>query len=142
MTEGLTIAAVDPDDDYLGVEIHASNGRFAGSARIYAGLDELSELASRIAGFPKNDQDQRSHEFGSRDPSIAGGYCSITLRCLDRAGHVCVDVALEDDEGRYSPGLAQFSLKTEAAALDQFVERLRAVQRERSGFATLACRSA
>ena len=33
---GLTIKIVGPDDDYLGIDIHAANIRFA--ARIYADL--------------------------------------------------------------------------------------------------------
>jgi hypothetical protein len=57
MLPGLTIKVVDPDDDYLGIEICASSDRFAGSAQIYAGLQELSELAARIAGFPSNPND-------------------------------------------------------------------------------------
>ena len=42
MDPGLTVTALDPDEDYLGIEVSASNDRFAGSAWIYAGLKELS----------------------------------------------------------------------------------------------------
>ena len=52
MASGLTIKVVDPDDDYSrNRDIYASNDRFAGSFKIYAGLEELSEFAARIAGF-------------------------------------------------------------------------------------------
>ena len=71
--EGLTIEAVDNDGDYLGIEIRASNGRFAGYAWIYAGTDELSEFAAHIAGFPASFEDRRSYEFGSSDQNTAGG---------------------------------------------------------------------
>lgn len=134
---GLTITAVDADDDYLGIEIHASNTRFAGSTRIYAGVAELSELAGKIEGFPRAYEDCRVHEFGTTDPSFAGGFCSITLRCLDRAGHVGVDVMMEDDEGAYAPAQAQFSFQTEAAAVDRFIENLRIIEKARSGEALL-----
>jgi hypothetical protein len=54
MTRGLTIRAVDPDEDYLGIEVSASNERFAGSTWIYAGVEELSELAAQMEGFPRS----------------------------------------------------------------------------------------
>ena len=135
---GLIITAVDTDADYLGIEIHASNDRFAGSAWIYAGLEELSECAGKIEGFPRAYEDHRAHEFGTRDSSFAGGFCGITLRCLDRAGHVGVDVLIQDDDSRYAPAQAQFSFRTEAAAVDQFTERLRIIERDRRGTASLA----
>jgi hypothetical protein len=73
MTEGLRIRIVDPDDDYLGIEIQVSNGRFAGSTRIFAGLQELTEFSAKIAGFPANPDDERIYEFGSREPQTAEG---------------------------------------------------------------------
>jgi hypothetical protein len=138
MEPGLTIKALDPDEDYLGIEVAASNERFAGSAWIYAGVEELSELAAKMDGFPRSYDDRRTHEFGNRDPAFAGGFVSITLRCLDRAGHVAVDVVVEDDAGRYSRAYAGFSFQTEPAALDHFIERLRKVERDRFGSASLA----
>jgi hypothetical protein len=72
---GITITAVDPDPDYLRIEIEAWNSCCGGSARIYAGLDELAEFAAEITGFPISTNDSRRHEFGSRDRKYAGGYC-------------------------------------------------------------------
>src|SRR5579859_555626 len=97
MLTGLTIRAVDPDEDYLGIEICASNERFAGSTRIYAGVDQLSEFASKMEAFPRSHEDHRTYEFGTLDSAFAGGFCSISLRCLDKAGHVGVALVLEDD---------------------------------------------
>jgi hypothetical protein len=134
--QGLTITAVDQDEDYLGIEIRASNGRFAGYAWIYADNQELSEFAAQIAGFPSSYQDQRSYEFGDADQATAGGYCSLKLRCRDRTGHVAVDVFI--DAGRSdAPEAARFSFETEPAALDRFVHNLRAAERERAGMAIL-----
>lgn len=137
MERGLTIRAIDPDEDYLGIEVAASNDRFAGSAWIYAGIEELSELAATIEGFPRSFEDRRTHEFGNRDPAFAGGFVSVTLRCLDRAGHLAVDLILEDDAGRYPRAHAEFGFQTEPAALDHFVESLRKVERDRYGSASL-----
>jgi hypothetical protein len=134
--EGLTIEAVDNDGDYLGIEVRASNGRFAGCAWIYAGNDELSDFAAHITGFPASLQDLRSYEFGSPDQTTAGGYCSLEFRCLDRTGHVIVDVFL-DGKLKDAPESARFSFKTEPSAIDQFVLSLRRVDNDRTGDATL-----
>jgi hypothetical protein len=71
MASGMIVKLAALDDDYFGFEIYASIDRFAGSAHIYAGLQELSEFATCIAGFPSNPEDERVYEFGSRAPSIA-----------------------------------------------------------------------
>ena len=137
MERGLTITALDPDEDYLGIEIVASNERFAGSAYIYAGVDELSELAAKLDGFPHSSDDRRAHEFGNRDPAFAGGFVSIAWHCLDRAGHLGVDLVLEDDASRYPPAHAAFSFQTEPAAVDHFIEDLRKIESNRFGSASL-----
>jgi hypothetical protein len=79
------------------------------------------------------------HEFGTRDPSFAGGFCGISLRCLDRGGHVAVYIDIQDDGSRCAPAQAQFSFATEPAAIDRFVQRLREIERDRSGSASLVC---
>lgn len=135
--QGLRIKVVDPDDDYLGIDIQAANPRCAGSARIFAGLHELSTFANQIRGFPASVQDERVYEFGSRDRSIAGGYCKLHLRCVDHAGHPAVEIMVEDDERWYPFGHAELSIKVEAAGIDRFVERLFEIEREKSGEATL-----
>jgi hypothetical protein len=76
LPEGFEISAVDPDADYLGIEIRASSGRFAGSTRIYAGLHELSEFAAEIEGFPMNSDDRRTHEFGKGGRNMRGDFAA------------------------------------------------------------------
>lgn len=132
---GLTISVVDPDPDYLGIEIGACNERFAGRAAIYAGLRELSDFASRIAGFPSRVPDQRTYEFGSRDVGCAGGFCGIRFRTIDKAGHAALDVDIEDDDDMHSS--ARFSIPVSPAAIDRFVLALRAIESARSGTADL-----
>ena len=137
LTQGLRIMVVDPDDDYLGIDIRAANNRFAGTARIYAGLNELSEFANQIRGFPANIYDERTYEFGTPDPSKAGGYCKLRFQCVDHAGHVVMAIVVEDDDHWYPPGNAELSFGVEAAEIDRFVARLREVEQERSGEAVL-----
>jgi hypothetical protein len=135
--EGRRIKVVDPDDDYLAVDIQAANRRFAGTAPIYAGLDELSKFANQIRGFPANIQDERMYEFGSPAPSVAGGYCRLRFQCDDHAGHVLIAIVVENDDDRYRPGKSKLNFRAEPAAIDRFVERLREVELERSGEAVL-----
>ena len=137
MERGLTITILDPDEDYLGIEVVASNERFAGSAYIYGGVEELSQIAEKMGGFPRSCDDRRTHEFGNRDPAFAGGFVSITLRCLDHTGHLAVDLVLEDDAGRYPRASAAFGFQTEPAALDYFIDGLRKIERDRFGSASL-----
>ena len=137
MTYGLTITAVDPDPDYLGIEIHVCNARFVGSTWIYAGLTDLTDLATLITGYPTNFEDERSYQFGTREPGFAGGFCGIRLRCLDRAGHVSVTVDIEDDGVRYGPASARVLFNTEPAAIDRFADALREVELSRAGEAVL-----
>lgn len=137
MGAGLSVLVVDPDDDYLGIDVRASNGRFAGTARIVAGLTQLGEFAALVAGFPTGPDDRRSFEFGTRDPRYAGGFVSITLRCVDRAGHAEVEVVVEVDEQHHAKASARPSFPVEAADIDRFAIALGVVERERSGNATL-----
>jgi hypothetical protein len=138
MTEGLRIRIVDPDDDYLGIEIQVSNGRFAGSTRIFAGLEQLTEFSAKIAGFPTHPDDERIYEFGSRESKIAGGYGRMRFHCIDHKGHAAIEVILEDDDKYYSAASARLSLQVEAADIDRFIKRLRELQKERSGEAVLS----
>jgi len=133
MEAGLKITVVDPDDDYLGIEIRAWNDRFAGTTRIFAGLEDLSELAAQIAGFPARIPDERTFQFGTRDPHYAGGYCGLCFRTVDSVGHAVVEIDVQDDDQLYSPGISKFSIPVEAAAVDRFVIGLRTVQAARSG---------
>ena len=137
VAQGLRVTVVDPDDDYLGIEIQARNDRFAGSTRIYAGRNELGEFADRIAGFPSHPGDERAYEFGSLNPKVAGGYSSLRFRTIDGAGRSVLDVRLEDDGSQYAPAAATFSFHVEAAAIDLFIQQLRAVGKRRSGEAVL-----
>jgi len=134
---GLIIRIVDRDPDYLRIEIQASSHRFSGSARIYAGLTDLSEFANEIAGFPLNLQDRRTFEFGSPDPGLAGGYCAVSFYCIDRAGHARVDVVIEDDNRREKVESAKFGFPVLAADVDRFTFELRQLEQDQRAEAVL-----
>ena len=137
MEPSLRISVVDPDEDYLGIEVAAASTRFAGTTRIYAGLDELSTLASRIERFPTAVHDERQYEFGSTEPGVAGGFARLRLFCVDGVGHAAIEVTLEDDTSWHDAAFAKFSFHIAAGDLDRFVARLRDIEQQRYGEAIL-----
>jgi len=137
LPEGLSIMVVDPDPDYLGVEIAASNGRFACSTRVFAGLDELGEIADALAGFPASMNDTRMVELGTVNRTHAGGYVRVSFDTTDTLGHARVAIECVDDDDLYSSGSAAFEFPVEPAGIDRFVTALRAVQSHRTGTAKL-----
>jgi len=133
----LKITVVDVDDDYLGITVAASSGRFSGTAYIYAGLHELSALAACIAGFPAGSDDARHFEFGSRDSRIAGGFADLRLHCLDGAGHAQLAISFEDDTQFHRPASSSFTFPIAAADIDRFVRQLHSIENARAGDAVL-----
>jgi hypothetical protein len=137
MKQGLTISVVDPDDDYLGIEIRAANHRFAGTTRIYAGLDELSAFAAQIVGFPKSPHDERTVTFGHTDPGWAGGHARLRFHCTDGSGHTAIEIDIADDDDFHAAAAATFSIPVQPADLDRFLGTLRRLERDQCGEAVL-----
>lgn len=128
---------IDPDPDYLGIEVFASSDRFAGTTRIYAANDELSDFCRGIEGFPNRTEDQRSHLFGTREPGCAGGFCELRFFCTDGSGHVAIRVEVGDDQARNSDGFGRFTIPTLPAEIDTFIVALKRIELNRSGEAAL-----
>lgn len=123
----LIITVWDRDPDYLGIDIRAANERYSGTARIYAGINDMSELADVIAGFPTTPHDEREYLFGSQEPGFAGGFCSLQFRCTDGAGHARVEITIADDDSFHEPANAKFGFQVSAATIDRFVVSLRQI---------------
>ncbi|MHC1713618.1 MAG: hypothetical protein AB9872_15835 [Solidesulfovibrio sp.] len=128
MTNCLKIVVTYRDSDLLEIEIFASSARFAGSTSVYVGLDQLTEFAELIAGFPISPEDQRRYIFGTKDKGFAGGYCVLRFFCLDRTGHAAMEVEFEDDAGQYSEASAKFTIPVLPYDIDEFVRELRLSQ--------------
>jgi len=137
LATGLKITVVDPDQDYLGIEVAASNGRFSCSSRIFAGLEELGEIADALAGFPASVSDAREVQLGTPDPKYAGGHVRLSFSATDSLGHARIAIECLDDDQRYSSASAAFDFPVEPAGIDRFVAALRSVQSHRSGVAKL-----
>jgi hypothetical protein len=127
MTSYLRIVVTDPDPDFLGIEIFASSARFSGATRVYAGLDQLTEFAEVIAGFPTSPEDRRRYLFGTKDKGFAGGYCALRFFCRERAGHAAVDIEFEDDSVFCSEASGKFTITVLPADIEKFASKLRMV---------------
>jgi hypothetical protein len=133
----LQISVVDPDDDYLGIEVFASSGRYSGTTRLYAGDSEVAGMTAGIEGFPRTTQDEFLTEIGIKGRTFAGGYCSIRFYCADGTGRVAIDVDMEDDDIRFLAGSSTFTIETVATEIDRFVRQMQRLVQSRRGTACL-----
>ncbi|HEX5701659.1 MAG TPA: hypothetical protein VFX97_00400 [Pyrinomonadaceae bacterium] len=127
MSGNLIITVWDRDPDYLGIDIRATNERYSGTARLYAGINAMSELADVITGFPTTPHDEREYVFGTQKPGFAGGFCSLQFRCTDGVGHAHVEIMMQDDATYHEPANASFGFPVTAAGIDLFVPKLRQI---------------
>lgn len=143
MDTGVTITAIDHADDYLGVSLTASNGRFAGSiGKIYTDSAELSQFASRLEGFPNSSTDERTLQLGASDVSGVTGLVEMEFRVVDVVGHAALRIRIVTAGWTGTtpgpiPESAEFSMLVHPASVDRFLEQLRALASGGSGVARL-----
>ena len=96
-------------------------------------------MAEAIKGFPCGASDVRDLEFGTFDPSHAGGGVRLHLYCTDSVGHSAIDVKLRRDacKGLGMPESVALKLPVEAAAVDLFVTQLGSIDTEQIGATAL-----
>jgi len=126
--------------DIDAVEIHASawNGNFGGSTLLWVAQGQLAEIADAISGFPANVGDIREVTLGAFGPQFAGGAMSLSFSCIDLAGHCNVMIIIEAEFGKSSATeRAEILGRFEPAAVDRFVEELRALNAVLRGSASL-----
>lgn len=99
----LQFAIVWNDEDLQEVVISASSGLFSGQVNLYAGWNELKEIAERLRGFPSNRDDKREFTIG-QDNLSGYGTASLRLYCVNSRGHVAVEVTLHTNPANSSDG--------------------------------------
>ncbi len=126
---------------YFVIEITAASERFSGSTSVRVGVEQLTEFANEIAGFPVSPEDTRNYEFGLSDSFNVRGYCKLRFCCIDLVGHAMVDLEFVDDSDCYpesSAGAsAKFSIPIQANDIDRFINHLRSIEKTQSGEACL-----
>ncbi len=97
MDGGVKIEVIWFDDEVVELRVHGSNGRFAGTAELYASPDVFSEVAKSLRGFPSSIRDHRQIELGTFDPFCGGGGVRLTLRCVDATAHAVIEMSIRTD---------------------------------------------
>jgi hypothetical protein len=89
----LELQIVWKDDDMFELKVTASNGRYFGTTEVYDTTESLFGFANTLIGFPK-DNKKLFHEAGFKD---GYAYFSMNFYCIDNAGHIGVEINLEDN---------------------------------------------
>ena len=140
MDAGLEVAIDWWDDDVVILRVRASNGRFAGTTKLYAGHQSWLAFAEVLRDFPVDSSDAREYQLGTFDPSYAGGGISVKFFCTDGVGHTAVAIriygtAVGSDQRAET---ANFAITIEASAVDSFVQQLRGMELRRGASAFLS----
>ena len=105
---------------HLQLEISASNGAFSMCTDIYLNTAELDELGRRLQSFPRRVGDTCELRYGSDDP-LKRFYRLFVLRAytFNAIGHCAIALQVNQNSAEPNEGIAQFSIKAEAAAINR-----------------------
>jgi hypothetical protein len=134
---GIKVTVVDPDPDYIGLEVRASSARYAATTFIYGQPEELVAAADAASCFAAALAADASMELGTLDPTCASGFCALTFSAADSLGHVVVRAHIHDAPYRFDDARAVLSFRTEAGAVGRFASGLRHMAEIRNGVAVL-----
>jgi len=137
MARGFQVTYLYNDTDIIELRIIADNGRFCGTANVYVGMGELSNVAECLRGFPNDSSDTREVTLGAFGQKFAGGAVRLRLYCTDLAGHTTAEIAIEADYATSEVAeTATVFAKFEPAALDDFLKELPELENRLSRGAT------
>ena len=122
----LVLSVVWLDPDLQEISIAASSACFSGQVNLYAGFQEVEELARRIEGFPLSSSDRR--EFTLGQSNLPGyGTASFLFQCTDGTGHAVVRVELHvvPESPTEAAESAVVLVPAVASDVDRFVRALR-----------------
>jgi hypothetical protein len=149
----LAFEIVYHDEHMLQIEVRASNGRFSGITYIYSGFDgmELFEFQAKLKGFPNKEGQTVKHKFGFNKQeleklkgqgffAVETAYLEIIFICFGKKLQTAVDINIIENswtKREAAIGRASFELLFYPAALDQFVQELSGLRKNKEGKATL-----
>ena len=137
----LKLQVVRKDEHMFELKVTASNGRYFGTTEVYDTTASLLGFAQTLIGFP-NDNSHLLHEAGTKD-----GYAffSMNFYCIDNAGHVGVEINLEDNvatEFRHEEkNKIKLEIIVEPDAIDNFQKELSQLAIKQEGNAILFSRN-
>lgn len=125
------------DDDMFELRVTASNGRYFGITEVYETSESLDHFAELLFGFPKNNL-TLFHEMGKKN---SYAYFSMKYYCIDNAGHLGIEINLEENVSTEYRNEEKDKLKleiiVEPSAIDNFQKALKELARNQEGKATL-----
>lgn len=133
----LELQIVWKDDDMFELKVTASNSRYYGATEVYDTTESLFSFAQALIGFPKNNK-KLLHEAGFKD---GYAYFSMNFYCIDDAGHIGVEINLEDNVATEFRPEEKDKLKleiiVEPVAIDNFQRELSQLAKKQEGTAVL-----
>jgi hypothetical protein len=133
----LELTVIWKDDDMFELRVRTSNSRFSGTTEVYATSDTLSDFAKKLLGFP-TDNKTLFFEAGQKD---SYSYFSMRFYCIDTAGHIGVEINLEENVSTVYRQEEKDKLKLEIivvpSAIDNFQKELLNLTINEDGIATL-----
>lgn len=92
---GLRVEIIYADTDLNEIRVSAWNGSFGGATDIYVKIGGLTELAAKLAGFPRGPSDVREFTLGEFGREFEPGAVSMKFYCIDQAGHAYMESRIE-----------------------------------------------
>ncbi len=133
----LELKVIWKDDDMFELRVTVSNGRYYGTTEVYDTSDSLGNFAKTLLGYPKDDNPLK-HVAGQKD---SYSYFAMKFYCIDNAGHIGVEVNLEENVSTHYRQEEKDKIKleiiVEPSAIDNFQRELIQLATKEDGVATL-----
>ncbi len=133
----LELKVIWKDDDMFELKVTASNERFFGTTEVYDTSDSLTSFAKSLIGYPTDDK-TLVHEAGEKN---SYAYFSMKFYCIDKAGHIGVQINLEENVAteyrQEEKDKLTLEIVVEPNAIDNFQKQLIHLAVNQEGVATL-----
>lgn len=133
----LELKVIWRDENMFEVSVTASNKRYFGITDLYNTSNSLKTFAQSLESYP-NDNNILFYEVGEKD-----GYAYFSMRFyrIDNAGHIGVQIHLEDNVAteyrEEEKNKITLELLVEPNAIDNFQRELLTLAEKQEGIATL-----
>ena len=135
----LQLKVIWKDDDLIELNVIAFNGRYLGTTEVYDDSISLKEFAELLSDYP-NMNKTLFYEAGMKD-SIS--YFSMKFYCIDNAGHIGVEICLEENTNgsldcrKEEKDKVKLEIIVEPNGIDNFQRELLQLAIKEEGIATL-----
>lgn len=133
----LELNVIWKDDDMMELKVRASNTDFSGVTEVYDRAENLSNFASALTNYPKNNE-ILFYEAGSKD---SYAYFSMKYYSIGTNGHLGIEVNLESNVSteyrKEEKNKVKLEIITERTAIENFKKELLRLAKYEEGSATL-----